>query len=78
VEARAKVTSKGQVTIPRAVRQALRVTVGDTIIFDVDRDGVRLRHCPRGTVEAFVAAHPPGPRKTVGEIVAEVRASRGE
>jgi antitoxin PrlF len=78
VEARAKVTSKGQVTIPRAVRQALRVVAGDTIVFDVDSDGVRLRPCPGGTVEAFVAARPAGRRKTVAEIVAEVRASRGE
>jgi hypothetical protein len=60
------------------VRQALRVTAGDTVIFDVDRDGVRLRPSPGGTVEAFVSARPAGPRKTVAEIVAEVRASRGE
>lgn len=32
----AKVTSKGQVTIPRAVREALGISPGDQIVFKVE------------------------------------------
>jgi len=38
----AKITSKGQVTIPRAVRQALGVQAGDRLLFEEDKDGVRV------------------------------------
>jgi AbrB family looped-hinge helix DNA binding protein len=34
----AKVTSKGQVTVPKAVRDALGIEEGDEIIFRVDGD----------------------------------------
>ncbi len=37
------VTSKGQVTIPKRVRQALGITPGSKVEFDIDRGGVRLR-----------------------------------
>jgi antitoxin PrlF len=39
----AKITSKGQVTIPRAVRQALGVQVGDKVLFEEDGDGIRVK-----------------------------------
>lgn len=40
----ATVTSKGQVTIPREVRRALRIGAGDRVSFDLERDGsVTLR-----------------------------------
>ena len=32
----AKVTSKGQITIPRAVRDALGITAGDEVVFRVE------------------------------------------
>jgi AbrB family looped-hinge helix DNA binding protein len=32
-------TSKGQVTIPKKVREALRLSPGDGVNFDVNRDG---------------------------------------
>ncbi len=36
-------TTKGQITIPKAVREALRLEVGDKVYFDVRDDGsVRL------------------------------------
>ncbi|BDG59516.1 AbrB/MazE/SpoVT family DNA-binding domain-containing protein [Caldinitratiruptor microaerophilus] len=37
---RAKLTRKGQVTVPREVRRALGVGAGDEITFQVDPDGV--------------------------------------
>jgi AbrB family looped-hinge helix DNA binding protein len=36
---RAKVTSKGQITIPRAIRRALNVRAGDSLDFDVSHSG---------------------------------------
>ena len=39
----AKITSKGQITIPAEVRHALGVREGDTVIFEQDGDTVRVR-----------------------------------
>ncbi len=36
MEASARVSSRGQVTIPRAVREALAIEEGDDLIFKVD------------------------------------------
>jgi antitoxin PrlF len=38
----AKVTSKGQVTIPREVRRRLGVSAGDRLQFEEDGDGMRV------------------------------------
>ena len=35
----ATVTSKGQITIPKVVREALHLEVGDKVYFDVKDDG---------------------------------------
>ncbi|HTE86293.1 MAG TPA: AbrB/MazE/SpoVT family DNA-binding domain-containing protein [Dehalococcoidia bacterium] len=43
IEAKAKVTSKGQVTIPNEIRRRLGVQPGDEILFVEDKDGVHLR-----------------------------------
>ena len=37
------VTSKGQVTIPKRVRQALGITPGSKVEFDIDKGGARLK-----------------------------------
>lgn len=52
MEHEARVTSKGQVTIPRQVRLALRIRAGDTLIFETDEEGVRIR--PQRPADAFV------------------------
>lgn len=39
----ARVTSKGQVTIPVQVRRALDIVPGDELHFELDESGVRLR-----------------------------------
>ena len=36
-------TVKGQITIPREVRQALGVRPGDRLLFETDDQGVRVR-----------------------------------
>ena len=40
---RAKVTSKGQITLPKAIRERLQVAPGDRVVFRIADDGsVRL------------------------------------
>ncbi len=41
----AKVTSKGQVTIPSTIREILRLEPGSTVIFKVTEKGVILSPC---------------------------------
>ncbi|MGH7727859.1 MAG: AbrB/MazE/SpoVT family DNA-binding domain-containing protein [Vulcanimicrobiaceae bacterium] len=41
-----KLTSKGQVTIPRAIREALGVRTGDHVLFELRKDGVRMSAVP--------------------------------
>ncbi|HVA33271.1 MAG TPA: AbrB/MazE/SpoVT family DNA-binding domain-containing protein [Candidatus Baltobacteraceae bacterium] len=51
VRSKAKITSKGQLTLPMAVREALNVGVGDTVTFDIGPDGIRLR--PERSADRF-------------------------
>ena len=39
----AKITSKGQITVPREVRRALGVNAGDRLLFESDGKGFRVR-----------------------------------
>lgn len=43
MQKRARITSKGQITIPRDIRRALGVRSGDSLLFESDRRGVRVR-----------------------------------
>lgn len=38
-----KITSKGQVTVPKAIRQALKAEAGDVIVYEVQGNTVTLR-----------------------------------
>lgn len=38
----ARVTSKGQVTVPREIRRRLGVRAGDRLLFEEDGEGVRV------------------------------------
>ncbi len=42
MQKQAKITSKGQVTVPREVRQILGVRAGDKLIFEHDGIGIRV------------------------------------
>lgn len=56
----AKVTSKGQITIPKEVRDALGLTEGDQVVFRVEQHRALLAKTPHlldlaGTVEVPAA-----------------------
>lgn len=50
-----RVTSKGQVTIPQAVRRRLGIEPGTDVDFEVDKDAVRLVRRADGRGAAIVA-----------------------
>jgi len=39
----ARVTSKGQITIPVKIRKALAIEAGDDVLFDLTPEGARVR-----------------------------------
>lgn len=60
MEASSRVTSKGQVTVPKAVRDALGIQEGDTLVFRVDGQRAVLAKTPdllslAGTISVPVA-----------------------
>lgn len=46
MEAVARVSSKGRITIPRAVREALGLKQGDTVLFRVDGQRTTMKRVP--------------------------------
>ena len=74
----AKVTSKGQITIPREVRRLLRLQPGDNVVFEIDGAGVHLR-APRPTsaFAKYAGIWREGEGLTVEEINAQIREMRG-
>jgi AbrB family looped-hinge helix DNA binding protein len=46
MDATAKITSKGQVTVPKAVRDALGIQQGDAVIFRVEGNRAVLARTP--------------------------------
>jgi len=66
------VTSKGQVTIPKRVRQALGITPGSKVEFDLEGGGARLKLVKRhisSTVEAGpVILNYRGPRIAIADM----------
>lgn len=65
----AKVTSKGQVTIPKAVRDRSRIEAGTTVYFDVDDEG-RITLIPKTlTVEDLASLLPEPARPMSGEEI---------
>lgn len=75
---RAKLTSKGQVTIPVAVRRRLSLQPGDDLLFDISMDGeVKLRALKRKPLTELYAALPasrpyPGTAKVREEVAGEM------
>lgn len=78
MERRAQVTSKGQVTVPKEVRDALGVRVGDSLVFKVENGGARVRVVRRPVSFAdYAGAWREGEGMTIEEVNAYVRDLRG-
>jgi antitoxin PrlF len=43
MQKQAKITSKGQITVPLEVRRMLGVRAGDKLMFENDENGIRVR-----------------------------------
>lgn len=77
MDARAKVTSKGQVTIPKSVRQALGLHEGDELLFRVERSRALLAKTPNFLDLAGTVSVPPPKRGTAwDEVLRSTRHTR--
>ena len=66
---RSTVTSRGQTTLPKAVREALGLRPGDRLIYDVEDGEVRIRR-PRSILElaGMLKEHATDPPMTLEEM----------
>lgn len=75
----AKVTSKGQVTIPKEVREALGITEGDQIVFRVEEHRAMVAKTPNLLDLAGVVDVPAAKRGVAwDEVRRNTRRVRGE
>ena len=79
----AKVTSKGQVTIPKAIRSLLGLREGDRVFFSSAPDGtVSMRNATRQAIDeiqaAFEGAAEAAGLETEEDVVRMVREIRAE
>lgn len=75
----ARITSKGQITVPHEIRRALGVRPGDKLLFEKDGAGVRVR--PVRTKSPFAKYRGignPGIPSGRKAILRRVRALRGQ
>lgn len=73
----AKVTSKGQVTVPKAVRQALGIKEGDDIVFRVDGDRAVIARIPDFLALGGSVQVPSAKRNAAwDEVISSTRAKR--
>lgn len=66
------VTSKGQVTIPKHLREELGIEPGEQVIFSLDADGLRIARSV-SIVERTAGALRPPPGVKVPETAMEMR-----
>ena len=77
MDAAAKVTSKGQVTVPKAVREALGINEGDVIVFRVQGSRVVLARTS-DLLELAGTVQVPAAKRNVAwdEVLRRTRTSR--
>lgn len=74
----AKITSKGQITLPREVRQALGVNPGDKIVFEQNGKEVSVRPVRSKSLFAkYRGIGNPGIPSGRGQVLRKVRELRG-
>jgi antitoxin PrlF len=78
VEALARMTTKGQITVPKAVREALDLEAGDDVVFRVEKGRAVLAKTPDLLDLAGSIPVPPHRRGAAwGDIVAAAHQARG-
>jgi len=79
MDSSAKITSKGQVTIPKAVREALQLHEGDELLFRVERSRAVISKTPDFLKLAGSVPVPAAKRGTPwAEVLRRTRADRSE
>lgn len=79
MQKQAKITSKGQVTVPREVRRVLGVRTGDKLLFESDGQGVRVRPVrTRSTFSKYRGIGNPGVPTGRKSITKWLRGMRGQ
>jgi AbrB family looped-hinge helix DNA binding protein len=74
----ARITSKGQITVPHEIRHALGVRPGDKLLFERDSDGVRVRSVrAKSPFEKYRGIGTPGIAHGKNAVVRWVRELRG-
>ena len=77
MDAAAKLTSKGQLTIPKAVRDALGLKEGDQVVFRVEGNRAVLARTPDFLSLAGTVRVPAAKRNVAwDEVIRRVRAAR--
>ena len=77
MDAAAKVSSKGQVTVPKAVRDALGITEGDEVVFRVEGNRAVLARTP-DFLELAGTIRVPAAKRNVAwdEVIRRTRSAR--
>jgi AbrB family looped-hinge helix DNA binding protein len=77
MQSEAKITSKGQITLPREVRHALGVKPGDKVVFERDGGEIRVRpvreKSPFEKYRGIGGSSLPRGRKAILKMIAEMR-----
>jgi len=73
---KARMTSKGQITVPKEVRLKLNLKPGDRVLFIVEDDGaVRMRAANKDISSLRGILPPPKRKATIDEIEASIARS---
>lgn len=78
MEVSARLSSKGQITLPKAVRDALELEEGDRVVFRVEGDRAFLARTP-GLLALAGSIAVPAARRDMpwSEVIAQTRRARG-
>ncbi|HEX6254960.1 MAG TPA: AbrB/MazE/SpoVT family DNA-binding domain-containing protein [Euzebyales bacterium] len=77
MDAAARMSSKGQVTVPKAVRDALGIKAGDEVVFRVEGNRAVLARTPAFLELAGTVAVPAAKRNTAwDDVLRRTRAAR--